>query len=117
VLATLLLALLARSARPRRRALELEHLAVLSDLDGVLVDSGAEIERTWRTFAERHGLDAASVLAESHGRRSVVLIRLVAAGLAAGMTVIAVLTTNDESALRAAHRRVRNLRALTALSG
>ena len=225
VLATLLLALLARSARPRRRALELEHLAVLSDLDGVLVDSGAEIERTWRTFAERHGLDTASVLAESHGRRSVDLIRLVApdldaaaeaaaiereeienvdgllplpgarelvssvpadrfavvtsgsralavarlraaglpvpevlvtaeqveagkpdpagylraaallgvdpseclvledapagvaAGLAAGMTVIAVLTTNDESALRAAHRRVRNLRALTALSG
>ena len=225
VLATLVLALLARSARPRRSALELEHLAVLSDLDGVLVDSGAEIERTWRTFAERHGLDAASVLAESHGRRSVDLIRLVApdldaaaeaaaiereeienvdgllplpgarelvssvpadrfavvtsgsralavarlraaglpvpevlvtaeqveagkpdpagylraaallgvdpsdclvledapagvaAGLAAGMTVIAVLTTNDESALRAAHRRVRNLRALTAPSG
>jgi len=41
----------------------------------------------------------------------------VAAGLAAGMTVIAVLTTNDESALRAAHRRVRSLRALTALGG
>ena len=198
---------------------------MLSDLDGVLVDSGAAIERTWRTFAERHGLDTASVLAESHGRRSVDLIRLVApdldaaaeaaaiereeiesvegllplpgarelvssvpadrfavvtsgsralavarlraaglpvpevlvtaeqveagkpdpagylraaallgvdpseclvledapagvaAGLAAGMTVIAVLTTNDESALRAAHRRVRSLRALTALGG
>ena len=225
VLATLLLALLARSARPRRRGLELEHHAVLSDLDGVLVDSGAAIERTWRTFAERHGLDAASVLAESHGRRSVDLIRLVApdldaaaeaaeidreeienveglrplpgarelvssvpadrfavvtsgsralavarlraaglpvpkvlvtaeqveagkpdpagylraaallgvdpseclvledapagvaAGLAAGMTVIAVLTTNDESALRAAHSRVLNLQALTAPSG
>jgi HAD superfamily hydrolase (TIGR01509 family) len=225
VLATLLLALLARSARPRRRGLELEHLAVLSDLDGVLVDSGAAIERTWRTFAERHGLDAATVLAESHGRRSVDLIRLVApdldapaeaaeiereeienvegllplpgarelvssvpadrfavvtsgsralavarlraaglpvpkvlvtaeqveagkpdpagylraaallgvdpseclvledapagvaAGLAAGMTVIAVLTTNDESALRAAHSRVLNLQALTASSG
>jgi sugar-phosphatase len=41
----------------------------------------------------------------------------VAAGLAAGMTVIAVLTTNDESALRAAHSRVRNLQALTASSG
>ena len=51
---------------------------VLSDLDGVLVDSGASIERTWRMFAERHGLDAAAVLAESHGRRSVDLIRLVA---------------------------------------
>ena len=41
----------------------------------------------------------------------------VAAGLAAGMTVIAVLTTNDESALRAAHSRVLNLQALTASSG
>ena len=40
----------------------------------------------------------------------------VAAGLAAGMTVIAVLTTNDESALRNAHRRVPDLQALTALT-
>ena len=35
-------------------------------------------------------------------------------GLAAGMTVIAVLTTNDESALRNAHRRVPDLCALLA---
>jgi sugar-phosphatase len=41
----------------------------------------------------------------------------VAAGLAAGMTVIAVLTTNDASALRNAHSRVRDLQALTAASG
>ena len=34
------------------------------------------------------------------------------AGLSARMNVIAVLTTNDESALRAAHQRVPNLRAL-----
>ena len=33
----------------------------------------------------------------------------VEAGLAAGMTVVAVLTTNDESALRHAHRRVADL--------
>jgi HAD superfamily hydrolase (TIGR01509 family) len=229
VLATVLLALLARSAGAERRGglrgLEPEPLAVLSDLDGVLVDSGAVIEHTWRAFAERHGLDPVSVLAESHGRRTVDLIRLVAphldadveaaeverqeienaeglrplpgarelvdsvpadrfavvtsgtralavarlraaglpvpkvlvtaeqveagkpdpagylraaallgidparclvledapagvaAGLAAGMTVIAVLTTNDASALRNAHSRVRDLQALTAASG
>ena len=228
VVATVLLALLSRSAGAERRGglrgLETEPLAVLSDLDGVLVDSGAVIERTWRTFAERHGLDPAVVLAQSHGRRSVDLIRLVAphldadaeaaeverqeienakglrplpgardlveavpadrfavvtsgsralaiarlraaglpvpkvlvtaeqveagkpnpagylraaallgvdpvrclvledapagvdAGLSAGMTVIAVLTTNNESALRNAHRRVRDLQALTATS-
>jgi sugar-phosphatase len=202
-----------------------EPRAVLSDLDGVLVDSGAAIERTWRRFAARHGLDAEHVLAESHGRRTVDLIRLVAprldaeteaariereeieeaggvqplpgarelvesvppdrfaivtsgtrplalarlraagipvpdvlvtaeeveigkpdpdgylraaallgvdpahslvledapagveAGLAAGMTVIAVLTTNEETALRQAHSRVRDLRALLPDSG
>jgi HAD superfamily hydrolase (TIGR01509 family) len=201
-----------------------EPRAVLSDLDGVLVDSSATIERTWRDFAARHGLDPDEVVAASHGRRSVDLIRLVAphldaeleaarverdeiaqtpglqplpgarelvesvpaerfaivtsgsralaisrlraaglpvpevlvtaeevdhgkphpagylraaellgidpahsvvledapagveAGRAAGMTVIAVLTTNDESALMRAHSRVRDLRALTSSS-
>lgn len=206
------------------RGLLFEPRAVLSDLDGVLVDSSAVIERTWRGFAERHGLDPDEVVAAGHGRRSVDLIRLVAphldaeleaarvereeiagapglrplpgareliasipaerfaivtsgsrplalarlraaglpvpevlvtaeevddgkphpagylraakllgvdpahsivledapagveAGRAAGMTVIAVLTTNDESALARAHSRVRDLHALTAPS-
>ena len=197
---------------------------MLSDLDGVLVDSAAMIERTWRGFAARHGLDADEVVAAGHGRRSIDLIRLVAphldaefeaarvereeiaqtpglrllpgaralvesvpaerfaivtsgsralalarlgaaglpvpdvlvtadevddgkphpagylraaellgvdpahsvviedapagveAGRAAGMTVIAVLTTNDESALTRAHSRIHDLRALTAPS-
>jgi HAD superfamily hydrolase (TIGR01509 family) len=82
VVATLGLALLAWSAGPRPhrrfRGLVIEPHAVLSDLDGVLVDSGAQIERTWRAFAERHELDAERVLANSHGRRSIDLIRLVA---------------------------------------
>ncbi len=60
------------------RGLVFEPRAVLSDLDGVLVDSAAVIERTWRTFADRHGLDPDEVVAASHGRRSVDLIRLVA---------------------------------------
>jgi sugar-phosphatase len=224
VTAIALVALLARSASAGGHGaalrLPFEPRAVLSDLDGVLVDSGAAIERAWRRFAAQHRLDADRVLAESHGRRTVDLIRLVAphldaeaeaariegdeianardiralpgahalvksvpanrfaivtsgsrplalarlhaaglpvpevlvtaedvehgkpdpagylhaaarlgvepaytlvledapagvdAGLAAGMNVIAVLTTNGESALRAAHRRVPDLRAL-----
>jgi len=224
VLATVTLALLAGSAAPRRRpesgGFVIEPRAVLSDLDGVLVDSRAQIEGTWRRFADRNGLDPEHVLAETHGRRAVDLIRVVAphldaeveaariereeieiadglrplpgareladsipperfaivtsgsrplalarlqaagipvphvlvtaeqveagkpdpagylraaallgvepahslvledappgveAGLAAGMTVVAVLTTSDESALRNAHRRVPDLRAL-----
>ena len=54
-----------RAARARTRAepRSVEPVAVLSDLDGVLVDSGAAIEATWRRFAERHGLDPEHVLA------------------------------------------------------
>jgi HAD superfamily hydrolase (TIGR01509 family) len=221
VVALAMLALLAGSAAPRPRPrLDEVPRAVISDLDGVLVDSGPQIEAMWRRFAKRHDLDPARVLAAGHGRRPVDLIRLVAphldavaeartieqeeidaaaelralpgarelvasmpdgrfaivtsgsrpvaearlraagipvpavlvtaeqvdegkphpagylraaellgvdpaqslvledapvgveAGLAAGMTVVAVLTTNDESALRHAHRRVADLRAL-----
>jgi mannitol-1-/sugar-/sorbitol-6-phosphatase len=40
---------------------------VLSDLDGVLVDSGAEVERVWREWAAERGLDPDDVAGESHG--------------------------------------------------
>jgi len=40
---------------------------VLSDLDGVLVDSGAEVERIWREWADEHGIDPDLVARESHG--------------------------------------------------
>jgi sugar-phosphatase len=41
--------------------------AVLSDLDGVLVDSGVEVERVWREWAASHGLDPDDVGRASHG--------------------------------------------------
>ena len=44
--------------------------AVLLDLDGTLVDSRVVIARHWGMFAERHGLELASILAVCHGRRS-----------------------------------------------
>jgi HAD superfamily hydrolase (TIGR01509 family) len=82
VVAIVGLALLAGSAGPRRRSefrgLVIEPRAVISDLDGVLVDSGTQIEGTWRRFAERHRLDPEHVLAHTHGRRSIDLIGLVA---------------------------------------
>jgi HAD superfamily hydrolase (TIGR01509 family) len=43
---------------------------VLFDMDGTLVHSTAVVERTWRSFAGRHGLDIAQILAVSHGRRT-----------------------------------------------
>jgi len=40
---------------------------LLSDLDGVLVDSGAEVERIWREWAAERGIDPDLVARESHG--------------------------------------------------
>jgi len=42
--------------------------AVISDLDGVLVDSVAPTVRSWRLWGERHGLDGAAIQARNHGR-------------------------------------------------
>lgn len=49
--------------------------AILFDLDGVLVDSQECVERTWRGWAARHGLDASQVIDAAHGRRAVDTIR------------------------------------------
>jgi len=41
--------------------------AVISDLDGVLVDSSAATSRAWARWGERHGLDGAAIQAANHG--------------------------------------------------
>ena len=41
--------------------------AVLSDLDGVLVDSGAAVEQVWREWAVSRGLDGDEVARACHG--------------------------------------------------
>ncbi|HKW41581.1 MAG TPA: HAD-IA family hydrolase [Gemmatimonadales bacterium] len=50
--------------------MELRGSAFLFDLDGVLVDSRAVVERVCRTWARRHGLDPEMVLRTAHGRRT-----------------------------------------------
>ena len=45
--------------------------AILFDLDGVLVDSTAAVERHWSEFADTHGLDSGEVLKGVHGRQTV----------------------------------------------
>ena len=52
--------------------------AILFDLDGVLVDSTATVERQWSVWAQRNGVDVKAILAISHGRRTVEVIRAVA---------------------------------------
>jgi sugar-phosphatase len=43
--------------------------ALLFDMDGVLVDSRAVVERTWHRWGAHRGVDPAPVLAIAHGRR------------------------------------------------
>ncbi|MER5856701.1 MULTISPECIES: HAD-IA family hydrolase [unclassified Streptomyces] len=43
--------------------------ALLLDMDGTLVDSDAVVERIWRRWAERHGLDGDAVMKVVHGRQ------------------------------------------------
>jgi beta-phosphoglucomutase-like phosphatase (HAD superfamily)/predicted MFS family arabinose efflux permease len=42
--------------------------AVISDLDGVLIDSSAPTVRSWRAWGDRHGLDGEAIQAGNHGR-------------------------------------------------
>ncbi|MEV6170149.1 HAD family hydrolase [Streptomyces sp. NPDC051954] len=43
--------------------------ALLLDMDGTLVNSDAAVERIWRRWAERNGLDGDEVLKVAHGRQ------------------------------------------------
>lgn len=52
--------------------------AILFDMDGVLMDSTPSVERVWRIWAAKHGLDPEYVAGQAHGRRSIETIRAVA---------------------------------------
>jgi sugar-phosphatase len=43
--------------------------ALLLDMDGTLVNSDAVVERCWRAWAARHGLDGDAVMPVVHGRQ------------------------------------------------
>jgi sugar-phosphatase len=51
--------------------------AILFDLDGVLVNSIDSVERQWRKFAARHGLDPEYVIRTAHGHRTVETVHIV----------------------------------------
>jgi sugar-phosphatase len=52
--------------------------AILFDLDGVLVDSTRSVDRQWRIWAERKGVDGDKVIAIAHGVRTIEVIKYVA---------------------------------------
>src|SRR3989440_1525864 len=60
----------ATSSRHQIKTVQVRCSAFLFDLDGVLVDSRAVVERTCRRWALRHQLDPEQVLRIAHGRRT-----------------------------------------------
>ncbi len=52
--------------------------AILFDLDGVLVDSTRAVDREWRDWAQRKGVDGDAIMAIAHGVRTIEVIRRVA---------------------------------------
>jgi len=70
---------------------------ILFDLDGVLVDSAECVERTWRKWAARHGLDPDRVLQVAHGRRTIETVPLVAPHLVVADEVVALEGTESHT--------------------
>jgi len=64
--------------------------AILFDLDGVLVDSTRQVDREWREWAARKGVDGDAVMAIAHGVRTVEVIRRVAPHLDADVEAAAI---------------------------
>ncbi|MFI8187742.1 HAD-IA family hydrolase [Streptomyces sp. NPDC085946] len=54
--------------------------ALLLDMDGTLVNSDAAVERVWRRWAERHGLDGDEVMKVVHGRQGYASMALLLPG-------------------------------------
>ena len=54
------------------------YAAFLFDMDGTLLDSSTVVDRVWGSWATRHGIDVATLLASVHGVRSEDTIRLFA---------------------------------------
>jgi mannitol-1-/sugar-/sorbitol-6-phosphatase len=52
--------------------------AILFDLDGVLCDSTRRVDREWRDWAKRKGVDGDAIMAMAHGVRTIEVIRQVA---------------------------------------
>lgn len=80
--------------------------AILFDLDGVLVDSTAAVERVWTEWALEHGLDPLRIVEQAHGRRSIETVRAVAPQLDA-----------EKENLRVEHMEILDREGVRALPG
>lgn len=82
--------------------------AILFDMDGVLVDSTACVERHWRAWAGRHGLDFEQIMAISHGQRAIDTMSAVASALGLDL---------EQEALVFEEGQARDLEGIVAMPG
>jgi len=61
------------SAAPRRVVFN----GLLFDMDGTIIDSTSAVEKHWHTIGEELGVDPKVILATSHGRRSIDVLKLI----------------------------------------
>jgi len=64
--------------------------AILFDLDGVLCDSTKAVDREWREWGARKGVDGDAIMAIAHGVRTIEVIRRVAPHLDAEVEAAAI---------------------------
>jgi mannitol-1-/sugar-/sorbitol-6-phosphatase len=76
--------------------------AILFDLDGVLCDSTRQVDREWREWAARKGVDGDAIMAIAHGVRTLEVIRRVAPQLDAEAEAAAIEDheAHDQSGVR-----------------
>jgi sugar-phosphatase len=88
--------------------------AIIFDLDGVLVDSTAVVEKQWRRWATARGLRAEPFLRVCHGRRALETIRLAAPDLDAEAEIRAFVPQDDDESAAPCRGADRLLRMLPA---
>jgi sugar-phosphatase len=89
---------------------------LLLDMDGVLILSTASVERSWRIWAARHGLEPEAVIHAAHGRPTHETIRAIAPQLdvAAETRHLDELETADDEGVEPVPGAARLLAALPA---
>jgi mannitol-1-/sugar-/sorbitol-6-phosphatase len=57
------------------QSIKIHTRGLLFDMDGVLISSLGSVERSWETWAQKHGLNVTETIKAAHGRRAIETVR------------------------------------------